>query len=122
MPIVSVDIVTAEPLAPTLVGDLANALAEVFGGPPSRTWVRLQAVEHYAEGDNGPPDGIRPVFASILMADPPHGTDRADLAGEITTVVAETCERPKENVHVLFEAPAAGRIAFGGGLVPPAGQ
>ena len=30
--------------------------------------------------------------------------------------IAEACSRPVEDVHILFEPPAAGRIAFGGKL------
>ena len=122
MPIVSIDIVTKQAPAATLTGELAKVLADVFGDPPSRTWVRLQPIEHYAEGGDGPPAGVRPIFVSVLMADPPHGPDREDLAAEITVAVAAACERPRENVHVIFEAPASGRVAFGGKLVPVSDQ
>ena len=122
MPIVSIDIVTKQPPAAHLTGELANSLAGVFGGPPARTWVRLQPVEHYAEGGDGPPAGVRPVFVSVLMANPPLGSDRERLVAEIAAAVSATCDRPRENVHVVLEAPGAGRVAFGGEMVPESDQ
>lgn len=119
MPIVSVEIVTEEPPPTDLAGRLADALAQVFGGPPSRTWVRLRTLGHYAEGDGGPPPNVLPVFVSVLMANPPPVASRETQAAAISAAVSAASKRPVENVHVLYEPPAAGRIAFGGELVPP---
>ena len=122
MPIVSIEIVANEPPVATLAGDLAHSLANVFGGPPSRTWVRLRALDHYAEGGGGPPQDVLPVFVSVLMAAPPTGVARKDQATALTKAVAISCNRPAKNVHIIYESPAAGRVAFGGDLVPTAGQ
>lgn len=122
MPIVSIEIVTNEPPAAAVAGDLADSLAGAFGGPPSRTWVRLRTLDNYAEGGGGPPRGVLPVFVSVLMAAPPDGVARRDQVAAITKAVATACDRPAENVHIIYEAPAAGRVAFGGDLVPPAGH
>lgn len=41
-----------------------------------------------------------------------------DEVAALTRVVAASCDRPTDNVHVLYGAPAAaGRLAFGGSLV-----
>lgn len=120
MPIVNIEMVGEEPLEPELADRLADSLAAVFGGDPSGTWVRLRPLRRYAEGGGGPPPGVAPIFVSVLLANPPVGTDREDQVSAVTSVVAETCARLPENVHVIYEAAGAGRVAFGGKLVPPA--
>ncbi len=35
----------------------------------------------------------------------------------LTEATAEACDRPAENVHVIVEPAAVGRIAFGGRVV-----
>lgn len=122
MPIVTVDIVTETSLPGALSAELADSLAGVFGDPPSRTWVRLRPLTDYAEGGGGPPPGISPVFVSIILAEPPQGQDRIDQAKSVAAAVAVVCERPAQNVHVIYEAPGAGRVAFGGDLIPETGH
>ena len=34
----------------------------------------------------------------------------------LTGAIAAACGRPEENVHLVYEPPAKGRIAFGGEL------
>jgi phenylpyruvate tautomerase PptA (4-oxalocrotonate tautomerase family) len=122
MPIVTVEIVTHTPPPGNLAAELAETLAGVFGGPSSRTWVRVRELANYAEGGGGPQPGVSPVFVSLLMADPPTGDLRADQTTSVTNAVAAACSRPAENVHVIYEPPGAGRVAFGGNLVPPTGH
>jgi len=38
-------------------------------------------------------------------------------AEQLSTAFARLCNRPKENVHILYQPSTAGRIAFGGKLV-----
>ena len=42
---------------------------------------------------------------------------RAEVSA-VAQIVAACCERPLEHVHVLVLPPGAGRIAFGGALMP----
>ena len=120
MPILEIEVVGE--LAPGkrdgLAGRLAEETGRVLGSRPQGTWVRLRelAREDYAENGGGPPEGVLPVFVRVLMAEVPAGEALARLARDLTTAVAEACGRAPEDVHVLFEPPAHGRIAFGGQL------
>jgi hypothetical protein len=71
----------------------------------------------YAESGGGPPRGVRPVFASLLLRDPPRGAARARQASALTRAIAQACGRPVENTHLLYRAPARGRAAFGGRIL-----
>jgi hypothetical protein len=122
MPILLVELVTApgETVPDGTAAAIADAAAAVFAAPAGRTWVRLHALPAlaYAEDGGGPPTGVRPVFVQVLKASVP---DRPELEREATALaaaVARACHRPVENVHTVYEPPAAGRMAFGGALVP----
>jgi phenylpyruvate tautomerase PptA (4-oxalocrotonate tautomerase family) len=39
------------------------------------------------------------------------------MAAELSEALSTILDRPKENIHILFEPPGAGRIAFGGELL-----
>ncbi len=119
MPIVEIEIVAERKLAPGLAKRLSHDLAPVFGGAASGTWVKLRRldVHDYAEGDGGPSGEVRPVFVSVLKADPPTGDQLQSEIRQIVEIVAAACERPVENVHVVYELAGRGRVAFGGDLV-----
>jgi hypothetical protein len=103
-----------------LAGTLADAAAAVFKGPPHSTWVKLRALPagRYAENAGGPPAGVYPVFVSVLVHTIPQGNAQIEQVAAITNAVAVACSRSPENVHVLYMPAAAGRMAFGGQLVP----
>ncbi len=119
MPIVDVEIVGAPEarLRDGLARRIADAAGEVLRSRPGGTWVRLRYLDaaHYAE-NGGAPEGVRPVLVSVLQAVVPDGDALSEQAARLASAVAEACGRPVENVHVVFEPPAAGRIAFGGKL------
>jgi phenylpyruvate tautomerase PptA (4-oxalocrotonate tautomerase family) len=121
MPVVEVEIVVSEgeELEPGLAVWLSEAAGQVLQAPPGDTWVRLRTLdrETYAESGGGPPEGVRPVFVRVLSARLPGGELLAVQAARLTEVVGELCQRPARNVHVIFEPPAEGRVAFGGELV-----
>jgi len=120
MPILDVEIVMdeGESADPGLAGRLADAAGGIFGSVAGGTWVRLRelAATSYAENGGGPLGGVRPVFVEVLLADPPQGEERRLQVHRLTLAIAKLCERAPENVHVLYAAPARGRIAFGGKL------
>jgi phenylpyruvate tautomerase PptA (4-oxalocrotonate tautomerase family) len=122
VPILDVEVVG--PLAPAasrrLAPRLAEGAGEVLGAPVGNTWVRVRrlASSAYAESGGGPPRGVRPVFVALLLRRPPRGRALARLVDRLTDAVAAACRRPRENVHVIVRAPAGGRAAFGGGLLP----
>lgn len=125
MPILDVEIVAAPP--PDRRRPMAMAIAEaagdLFRAPPGETWVRLRDLpaSDYAESGGGPPNGVRPVFVTVLKASLGPEDELATQAKQLTEAVARACERPEENVHVLFLPGGRGRIAFGGELVPAVG-
>ena len=117
MPIIDVEMVyqEGEAMPEGLASTLADAIGEVFGADPGRVWVRVRTLpdSQYAENLSEAP---RPVFVTVLAAQPPAGDLLRLQADQITQAVARICRYAPENVHVLFEPPAAGRIAFGGVL------
>lgn len=121
MPILEVEIVTrpGEELSPSLAASLADEVAAIFGSPPGGTWVRLRRLSQsdYAENSGGPPEGISPVFVTVLQAHPPSIPDRSSEAERLAAAIATVCNRPTANVHVLYLPPAVGRMAFGGNLI-----
>ena len=122
MPILDVEIVLCpdEALAPGLAAEIADRSGEIFGSPPGSTWVKLRAIprDHYAENGGGPPDGVLPVFVSVLKARLPLPDVLLNEVGRLTAAIAQTTGRPKEHVHIVYFPEGAGRAAFGGEMVP----
>jgi len=123
MPILDVEIVLrpGERLESGLAQVLAQRTAEALKAPAGTTWVKLRALAaaHYAE-DGGVPEGVYPVFVSVLKARWVAPAARQAEVARLTRAVAEACGRPAENVHLFYEPEGAGRVAFGGKLVPEA--
>jgi hypothetical protein len=121
MPILDVEIVVAdgETVAVDLSARLADVAAGIFAAVAGTTWVRVRPVPRslYAENGGGPPQGVHPVLVSVLLADPPAGSELRSQAHRLTAAIATTCERPPENVHLFYQPAARGRVAFGGRLV-----
>lgn len=105
---------------PASADDMAAALADACGDalrqPPGRVWVRLHLVHHAENG--GPLAGAAPVFVTVLHLQPPQGAALQAEVSALTSAVAATAGRPRERVHVEYAAPGAGRVAFGGRLMP----
>jgi phenylpyruvate tautomerase PptA (4-oxalocrotonate tautomerase family) len=121
MPILDIEIILrpGETLGRDLAAALAEQAAEIFGSAPGATWVKLKAIpaDHYAENGGGPPEGVYPVFVSILKAKLPAAADMPAEVARLTAAIAHHCARPPENVHLFYLPPAAGRTAFGGNLI-----
>ena len=102
-----------------LAARLADAAGAVFDSPPLETWVRLRFLseDDYAENAGGPEAGVRPVFVTVLLGSPPDEDTLAVQAEALCQAVSSASQRPAENVHILFEPAARGRIAFGGKLL-----
>jgi phenylpyruvate tautomerase PptA (4-oxalocrotonate tautomerase family) len=116
MPIIKLEIVLypQEELDEALAQKLANALGQIFGTGPNETWVMVRPVEanHYAENDET--QRYYPVFASVLKGAWPERALLEKEANQLNQVIGELCHRPQAHVHILYETPASGRIAFGG--------
>ena len=121
MPILDVQVVgeLSAPVRAGLAGRLAEGAAEVLGSRPAGTWVKLTFLPRadYAENGGGPDASIAPVVVRLLLRVVPEGEALAAQAHALTLTIAAACGRSPEDVHVLYEPAAAGRIAFGGQLV-----
>lgn len=120
MPILDIQIVG--PVPGSVRADLARRLAEAVGdalaAPPGSTWIRVHDIPEadYAENGGGDPGDALPVFVALLLADPPEGEARAAQIERLTPAIAAACGRPADRVHLLYEPPGRGRMAFGGRL------
>lgn len=115
MPIAHVTVVGPTPVH--LAQRLATALAAALDAPPGHTWVRITRIDpdDYAEDV---PTTVAPVFVELLRkAWPADDAARASSLRAVTDAVAAACERPASTVHVIAEAPAEGRVSFGGRFV-----
>jgi phenylpyruvate tautomerase PptA (4-oxalocrotonate tautomerase family) len=121
MPIATVEVVVDA--NETIAGDLAQKLADSIGraleSPPGQTWVRLRSIprEHYAENGPAPDAANLPVFVTVLKTLPSHGAKLRSEVAALTRAVAQQVARPVASVHIEYEPPALGRVAFGGNLV-----
>ena len=122
MPVLDVRVVgeLAAGLDDGLAQRIADAAAEVLGSRPRGTWVAVETIPAalYAENAVTEP-GVAPVFVRVLLRDGPPRDDAAEQVAALTGAVAGCCGRPPENVHIIYEPAAAGRVAFGGRLVEP---
>ncbi len=120
MPVVDIEIVLRpdEALRREMVTELADELGEIFQAPQGGTWVKVREVpaDHYAE-NGGVREDIYPVFVSIIKYEIPSADEMQKEVEKITGAVAQVCGRPSENVHVIYQPQAKGRVAFGGKIV-----
>jgi phenylpyruvate tautomerase PptA (4-oxalocrotonate tautomerase family) len=120
MPIIDVEIVNKagedNSLKRGLAQEIADRAGAIFGSAPGQTWVKVRTLpwEQYAEQGGGPPEGVSPVFVSVLKANWPEREEMARESQALAEVIVRICGRPADNVHILYFPPAAGRIAFGG--------
>lgn len=117
MPILQVEVVGEVAERATLAQRLANAAADALETRPGGAWVRLRDTPAADYAENGPTPSALPVFVSLLLGDPPKGEARAAQAKALAAAIATATARPPERVHILYEPPAQGRIAFGGDLL-----
>ena len=120
MPILEVELVEDPTLAPSedLARRLADAAGAVFGSDPGTTWVKLVLIPVGRYAENGADLGaaVGPVFVNVLKWKPPVGPDLEREVAALSAAVAEACGRPLDRVHVVYQPPGAGRVAFGGRL------
>ncbi|HTM22286.1 MAG TPA: hypothetical protein VL172_17320 [Kofleriaceae bacterium] len=120
MPILEVRVVgdVSVDVARGLARRIADAAAGVLGSPPRGTWVTVEAIpeDDYAE-NGGVAAGVEPVLVRVLLRDGPPAEGLEAQAEALTRAIAGCCGRPADNVHIIYEPAARGRVAFGGRLV-----
>ncbi len=118
MPILDVEIILrpGESLNRELAAELADRAGQVFGSPAGTTWVKVKAIPHegYAENGGALPEGVRPVFVSVLKWKLPAPEAMQAEVAELTEAVARACACSPEHVHIQYLPEGAGRVAFGG--------
>jgi phenylpyruvate tautomerase PptA (4-oxalocrotonate tautomerase family) len=122
MPIVTVELVADpdRPLGHTLTQALADSIGRVLNSQRGQTWVRLRSLrrDEYAENDALVDAAELPVFVTVLERQVSAGAVLQREVTALTQAVAHILGRPATCVHVEYAPAAAGRIAFGGRLVP----
>lgn len=122
MPILDIEVVRhpGETLDHKLVVDLANRAGEIFGSPAGSTWVKLRSLsqENYAENGSNSTVDCFPVFVSVLIARFPSPEKMQIEVAKLTAAIAKVCARPEENVHIIYLPEGAGRVSFGGIIIP----
>ena len=123
MPIIDVHVVVPEAatLPAALASSLADALGRVLAAAPGHAWLRLHTLDAgcYAENDCLLGDQDLPVFVTVLHARWPPADALARQAEALARAVAAVLGRDAQRVHVEFAPAGAGRVAFGGRLLPP---
>ena len=120
MPILDVTLVQSpgEVAPPDLAQRLADAAGACLRADPGTLWLTLHLLPatHYAENGVAATDCPHPASVRLWLAQWPDLPARAALAADLAQALAPLLQRPSSQVHLFFEPPAAGRIAFGGQL------
>jgi phenylpyruvate tautomerase PptA (4-oxalocrotonate tautomerase family) len=121
MPQLNIDIVfrNKETLKSDAVQRLADVAGKIFDTPPGKTWVKINPVprNYWAENKTSLDSYVGPVIVSILKRQVPE-PDKIELEIQnLTRAIAGILDRPDENIHIIYEADAIGRVANGGKLV-----
>lgn len=124
MPMLEIEVVgkVGEEIRQGLAERLASRIRQKLDSSPGATWVRLHYLpeEQYSENictpHHGRPSDL-PVFVSLLMAKLPNDARVEQIVTALTEAVATSVERPPENIHVVLQPDAVGRVAFGGSVL-----
>ena len=121
MPILDIEVIAPDspPGLPNgMTQILADEAARVFGAPPGTVWVKVRVIPPTGYAENGGiPEGVHPVFVTVLKSRVPKGSALEDEIARLSRVIARVLNRPQANVHILYEPEGVGRVAFGGKLV-----
>jgi hypothetical protein len=103
MPILDIEIVLRpdQRITGNLAAEIAERAGAIFGSAPQQTWVKLRllAREQYAENGAGPPEGVYPVFVSVLKAHMPAPELLQAEVAVLAEEIAAACARPIEQIH-----------------------
>jgi hypothetical protein len=117
VPIVNIEIIGGEEPTASTVQRLADEMGEVFNSGPGRTWIKIRRLSEAGYAENRRPGAARdyaPVFVDVARSG--RSRNQVAEARALAAIVAVLLERDRRHIHVKYEAPLAGRIAFGGEL------
>ena len=119
VPILEVEIVSDSEFEYGLALKIADACAPVLGADVGQVWVKVRRIsrEEYAENGRESPCPDQPMFVRVTKGELQGVEELRAEAEQLTKAIAEAADWPVENVHVIYEPSAKGRIAFGGKLV-----
>lgn len=117
MPILDVEVV-GHNQREGLAQSLADAAEKVFETNKGNIWVKVHFIpkSQYAE-NGGTPETLNPVFITAQLGQSYGKKDQDQVAVELTEAFSKVIDRPKENIHIIFEPSLRGRIAFGGKML-----
>lgn len=119
MPII--DVLMVGPCGPRgedeLAPPLADALGRVLGAAAGRVWVRVHLLPAARYAENATAVPVQPVFVQVLHHELPDAGELQRQARALADTVAAVLQRPVESVHVEYQPPGRGRVAFGGKLL-----
>lgn len=96
---------------------VADAAGIALESPPGTTWVTIEHVASHRYAENGGAEpNLRSALVSVLQYELPPQAELAAQAMRLAAAIAEATARDADHVHIVFEPPAKGRIAFGGVL------
>ena len=119
MPILKVEVVgKREEFPRNLAQQIADSAATELDSRPQGTWVTTTFIQENDYAENGGRDeSLNPVLISLVLSDPPANGELQSLIAALTTAIASVVGVPSENVHIIVEPAARGRVSFGGRLV-----
>lgn len=123
MPVLEIELIgeVASETRRGLAGRIAESIAAVLEAEPQSVWVRLRFTPStdYAEnrGGESTSQGAQPVFVTIMKRGWPAKEPMKREARALAAAIGEACHRSPEEVHIFYEPPGEGRVAFGGSLV-----
>lgn len=117
MPILHIEIVgEASHYREDLAQSLADAAGKALNSRPQGTWIKLHFLPPANYAENGGAIDGNPMIVSVLQAEPPAGEALSIQTHSLAEAIADTSGHRLENVHIIIEPAANGRIAFGGDL------
>lgn len=119
MPIVTIEIVGGSALRGAKLSQrLADACSPAFPPEHREVWLQLRLVRGPSWAVSKKSSrGRKPVFVHVVREVNPRGAKLKQEIQGLTEAVARVTGRPRDQVHVLYEPSAKGRMAFGGRLV-----
>lgn len=118
MPILNIEIIGGkDDFSQDLSRRLADVAGSVLNSRQQGTWVKLHFIDVSQYAENGGAIGSLPIIVSLIQAEPPAGAELRNLLLNLTTAIAEVTGHRVENVHIIVEPAAKGRISFGGNLL-----